>query len=161
VSKIETIRQMLATNPEITWEEEMTQMPFQRSRTGHYLSAGFRIAPREQIPTAQGLKKFSAELVKQLKAVGPTSISWCHIFPGRTEAVRMAALYFSEKDGEAPGCVETRIRVSVFPCQTMAKNIGYRGIIEIGGYQCPQLCAVSRQCSFRASSRWKTLRKLL
>ena len=160
VSKLEAIKQMLAANPDITWEEETIQASYPRSGSGYYRSVGFRIAPKQPILTAPGLRKFSAELVRQLLPVGPTSVSWCTIFAGKRDAVRMAALYFSEIAEDAAGGMETRIRVSVFPCRRMAQNIGYRGIIEIGGYECPEPCEFGSKCSFKVS-KWKTLRRLL
>jgi len=160
VSKLETIRQMLAANPEITWEEEAVKLPYLRSRTGYYHSAGFRVAPRTPILGVQGLRKFSAELVRQLIPVGPASVSWCYIFSGRRDAVRMAALYFSETAEETPIGIETRVTVSVFPCRKMAQKIGYRGIVEIGGYECPEPCEFASKCTFTVS-KWKTLKRLL
>lgn len=159
MSKLEAIKQVLAANPEIIWEEESIQASYRRSGLGYYRSVGFRLAPKQPILTAPGLRKFSAELVRQLLPIGPTSVSWCTIFAGKRDAVRMAALYFSEIAEDAPSIMERRIRVSIFPCRRMAQNIGYRGIVEIGSYECPEPCEFASKCTFKVS-KWKTLKRL-
>lgn len=160
MSKLEVIRQTLTTNANLNWKEEMIQSLHLRRGSGYYRAYGFRVAPEKPLLTAHSLRKFSGELVRQLITVGPRSVSWCSIFSGKREAVRMAALYFCETDKKATYGMETRIRVSVFPCRVMAQNVGYRGIIEIGGYDCPEPCEFASKCTFKAS-KWKTLRKLL
>ena len=160
MSKLEAIKQILATNSGITWEEEIIQSPFHRSGSGYYRAYGFRLAPEKPILTVQGLRKFSEELLRQMAPIGPNSVSWCSIFSGKRESVRMAALYFSETSQDTPDGIETKIKVSVFPCRMMAHNVGYRGIIELGGYECPNPCELASKCTFKAS-KWKTLRRLL
>jgi len=160
MGKVEAIRQVLTTSGDLSCVEEATQSLHLRRGSGYYRAYGFRVAPEKPLLTVHSLRKFSGELVRQLITVGPRSISWCSIFSGKREAVRMAALYFCETDKKATYGMETRIRVSVFPCRVMAQNVGYRGIIEIGGYNCPEPCEFAPKCTFKAS-KWRTLRKLL
>ncbi len=156
MSKLEVIKEVLAANPEVTWEEEGIQLAYHRLRSGYYYSTGLRVAPRKPILRVAPLRQFSAELVRQLIPLGPTSVSWCYIFPGRREAVRLAALYFQDMQNN----LETTIKVSIYPCQVMAQNVGYRAIIELGGYECPEPCEFAPKCIFRVS-KWRALKKLL
>jgi uncharacterized protein (UPF0212 family) len=71
----------------------------------------------------------------------------------------MASLYFSEAAEEGYDSIEIRIVVSIFPCPVMAQNLGYRAIIEVGSYECPEPCESARKCAFEASRR-KMLRRL-
>lgn len=160
MSKLEDIRTVLAEDPEITWEGEDIRLPYHGLRSGYYCSVGFRVAPQKPILGASGLRKFSAELIRQLIPVGPNSVSWCSIFAARRVAIRIAALYFSEAAEQGCDSMEKRIVVSIFPCQVMARNMGYRAIIEVGGYECPEPCEFASRCIFKASRR-KMLSKLL
>ncbi|MCL0058594.1 hypothetical protein M1O47_02780 [Dehalococcoidia bacterium] len=65
----------------------------------------------------------------------------------------MAALYFSEAAEEGYDGIERRIVISIFPCQVMVQNLGYRAIIEVGSYECPEPCESARKCAFKASRR--------
>ncbi|HIE16905.1 MAG TPA: hypothetical protein EYP71_01760 [Dehalococcoidia bacterium] len=159
MGKLEAIRQVLVASGNLSWNEETARSPYPRG-SGYYYSHGFRIAPEEPVLTAQGLRSFSNKLVRQLIPLSPASVSWCSIFSGKREAVRIPALYFREATTEVPECQEMRIRVSIFPCCVMAENVGYRGIIEIGGYECPEPCELSSKCTFK-TSKWRTLRRLL
>lgn len=160
MSKLEDIRRVLAADPEITWEGEDIRLPYHRLRSGDYRSVGFRVAPKKPILGAPVLRKFSAELIRQLIPVGPNSVSWCSIFAARKVAIRLAALYFSEASEGESDSRERRIVVSIFPCQVMAQNVGYRAIIEVGDYECPEPCEFASSCTFKASRR-KMLSKLL
>jgi len=160
MSKLEVIRQTLTTNANLNWKEEMIQSLHLRRGSGYYRAYGFRVAPKTPALTAQSLRKFSHELARRLIPVGPRSVSWCSLFAGKRQAVRLAALYFCEAATEASNSTEIRINVSIFPCRVMAENVGYRGIVEIGGYECPEPCEFAPKCTFKAS-KWRTLRKLL
>ncbi|MCL0089338.1 hypothetical protein M1O54_03140 [Dehalococcoidia bacterium] len=153
MSKLEDIRRVLAEDPEITWEEEEIRLPYHGSRSGDYCSLGFRVAPKKPTPTVPGLRRFAAELVGQLIPIGPVSVSHCDIFLGRKEAVRMAALYFSEAAEEGYDGIDKQLVVAIYPCQMMAQDLGYRAIIEVGGYECPEPCVSARKCAFKASRR--------
>ncbi len=144
----------------LSYVEEATQSLHLHRGSGYYRSYGFRVAPKKPVLTAQSLRKLSDELVRQLIPVGPRSISWCSLFAGKRESVRMSALYFCEAATEASNSTEIRVNVSVFPCRVMAQNVGYRGIIEIGGYECPEPCDFASKCTFKVS-KWRTLKRLL
>lgn len=153
MSKLEVIRTMLEKNPEITWEAEEIRLPYHRSRSGDYCSLGFRVAPKKPTPTIPGLRQFAAELAQQFISIGPVSVSHCNIFLGRKAAVRMAALYFSEAAAEGYDSTDKQLVVAIYPCQVMAQNLGYRAIIEVGSYECPEPCESARKCDFKASRR--------
>jgi len=153
VSKLEDIRIVLAEDLEITWEEEEIRLPYHGSRSGNYCSVGFRIAPKRPILSIPGLREFAAELVRRLIPIGPVSVSHCNIFLARKAAVRMAACYFSEAAEEGYDSVDKHLVVAIYPCQVMAQNLGYRAIIEIGDYECPEPCESARKCAFKASRR--------
>ncbi|MBM3119472.1 MAG: hypothetical protein FJ006_07995 [Chloroflexi bacterium] len=160
MDKLEAIRQILTASDDLSCVEEATQPHHLRRGSGYYRSYGFKVAPKIPVLTAQSLCKFSDGLARQLIPVGPRSISWCSIFAGKRESVRMSALYFCEATTEVSEGVEMRINVSFFPCQVMAENVGYRGIIEIGGYECPEPCELASKCTFKVS-KWRTLKRLL
>lgn len=157
MSKLETVKQIIMASG-LNYVEEATQLLRLRHSSTYYSSFGFRVAPTKPVLTAQSLRKLSDEMVRQLIPAGPSSISWCSTFAGKRESVRMAALYFC--DTEVSGSVEMRIKVSIFPCRVMAQNVGYRALIEIGGYECPEPCEFASKCTFKVS-RWRTLKKLL
>ncbi len=160
MGKLEAIRQILTASGDLNCVEEATQSFHLHRGAGYYRSYGFRVAPKTPVLSALGLRKFSDELTRRLVPVGPRSISWCSIFAGKRESVRMAALYFCEATTEVSEGVEMRINVSIFPCRVMAENVGYRGIVEMGGYECPEPCEFASKCTFKVS-KWRTLKRLL
>lgn len=159
MSKLETVKQIIMASG-LSYVEEATQLLQPRHSSTYYRSFGFRVAPKKPVLTAQSLRKLSDELVRQLIPAGPSSISWCSIFAGKRESIRVSALYFSEPATDTSTGIEIRIRVSIFPCQVMAQNVGYRAMIEIGGYECPEPCEFASKCTFKVS-KWRTLKKLL
>jgi hypothetical protein len=149
VNKLETIRKILIAKPNIAWTEEKAQLSYPRS-SGYYNFHGIRIAPKGPLLDAQALQEFSQSLLQELIPIGPSSISHCYLFPARSPAIRLGTLYFLDI-GEEDSDVENRLALSIYPCETMAKDVGYRGIIEIGGYECPDPCRKARKCSFKTS----------
>jgi len=159
MNKLEAIKKMLTAKSNIAWMEEMAQLPYHRSRPGYYYSHGIRIAPKDPILDVPSLLKFSESLIQELIPVGPSSISHCYVFPGKRPTIKLGTLYFLDL-GEEKNDVESKLAVSIYPCETMSINIGYRGIIEIGGYECPQPCHVARKCSFK-TSKYRFLKGML
>lgn len=159
MSKLEAITEILTTNSNIVWTQEEAYFPYSRSRSGYYYSTGLRVFPKQPLPDAQSLKKLSKSIIKELIPIGPSSISHCYIFPARRQAIRLAALYFFESVDAEQDIVERHLVVSIYPCEGMARNVGYRAIVEIGGYECPELCKVANKCIFKAS-KYKFLKKL-
>ena len=148
MNKLETIKKILGEKSDIAWMEEKAELPHHRSRSGYYYFHGIRIAPKDPLLDAPSLVKFSKSLIQELIGVGPSSVSHCYIFPARRRAIRLGTLYFLE---EGLNDVESRLAVSIYPCETMSKDVGYRAIIEIGDYECPEPCSRARRCSFKKS----------
>lgn len=131
--------------------EEKAQLPYHRSRSGYYYSYGIRIAPKDPLLTIPSLLEFSKSLIQELIPVGPSSISHCYVFPARTPAIRLGTLYFLDLEEEQNNDVENRLVVSIYPCETMSKDVGYRAIMEIGDYECLEPCSMARKCIFKKS----------
>ena len=154
MNKLDEIKKVLNENPDITWNEQSALLPYRRSRKGSYCSVGFRIAPKEPIPNERGLKYFTAELMDRLIPIGPSSVSRCYDFPGvKRQIVRIGTLYYFEmvEDPAEPNGMERWITLSIYPCQVMAENLGFRGLIELKRYECPDPCKVAKSCAYKAS----------
>jgi len=156
VSTLEQIEKVLNADSDITWNEQSARLPYHRSREGSYYSVGLRVAPREPIPNERGLEQFTAKLMEKLIPIGPSSVSRCYNFPGvKRTIVRIGTLYYSEMiAGSAEQKdMERWITVSIFPCQVMAENMGFRGLIELKRYECPDPCKIAKNCAYKAPKK--------
>ena len=156
MSKLEEIKQILGANPEITWNEQSARRRYLRSREGSYYSVGLQVAPKKPLLQVNSLQRFTENLIKELIPTGPSSISRCYQFPAvKRQIVRIGTLYYSEviNDPEEQKEIERRITVSIYPCQMMAKTMGFRAQIELGGYECPEPCEFARRCIYRARKK--------
>jgi hypothetical protein len=157
VNKLERVKEVLEAKSDIAWMEEEAELPYHRSRSGYYWFNGIRIAPKDPLLDVSSLMKFSQDLIRELIPIEPASISHCYLFPARRPAIRLGTLYFLE---ETQNDMESKLAVSIYPCETMSKDVGYRAIIEIGGYECPEPCNKARKCRFKIS-RYRFLTKML
>ena len=148
MNKLETIKKILTAKSNTAWMEEMSRLPYHRSRPGYYYSYGIRIVPKDPLPDAPSLIKFSESLIQELIPLEPSSISHCYVFSTRRKTIRLGTLYFLDI-GEGENDVESRLVVSIYPCETMSKNVGYRAILEMGGYLCLEPCSVAKKCKFK------------
>ncbi|MDY6911717.1 MAG: hypothetical protein SVM79_05090 [Chloroflexota bacterium] len=155
MSKLEDIKELLRSNPDLAWNEQTTRRPYLRA-DGTYYSHAFRVAPKEPILTSKKLQSFSKYLTELLKPIGPTNITMCYEYPGpKRSVIKTSTVYYVETiedEGKDRG-KERRLTVSIYPCQTMAENMGIRGLIDIKRYLCPELCKQSKKCTFKAPRR--------
>ena len=148
MNKLESVKRILRAKSDIAWMEEEAQLPYHRFRSGYYWFNGIRIAPKDPLLDIPSLMEFSQGLIRELIPIGPVSVSHCYVFPARRRAIRLGTLYFLE---EGQNDMESKLAVSIYPCETMSINVGYRGIIELGGYECPEPCSKARKCIFKKS----------
>jgi hypothetical protein len=155
MSKLEKIRKVLSSNSDIIWNEQSARLPYHR-REGSYYSVGIRVAPKEPILESQALQRFSEKLINELFPIGPTNISRCYEFPGvKRKVIKTGAVYYVEtfEEPTQEKGMERWIAVSIYPCQVMAENLGFRSILEVRRYECPEPCAQAKKCTFRAPGR--------
>lgn len=122
----------------------------------YYQSIAFQIAPLEPILTSEKLQSFSRQIVEKFSSLGPQSVAKCYEYAEtKQDVVKLATLYFTEDIAptEESPATERRISVTVYPCDPMTENMGIRGVINIGHYECPDPCEKSKQCSF--AGQWK------
>ena len=155
MSKLEEIKKVLSSNPDIVWNEQSARLPYHR-RNGSYYSVGFRLAPKEPILESQALQNFAKRLIKELFPIGPTNISQCYEFPGvKRKVIKTGTAYYVEtiEEPAKERGMERWITVSIYPCQVMAENMGFRSVIEVKRYECPEPCAQVKKCAFKAPKK--------
>ncbi|MFO8101816.1 MAG: hypothetical protein R6U37_06605 [Dehalococcoidia bacterium] len=152
MSKLEKIRQILKGMPGVNWTEQAAKREHLRREGEFYRVVGLQVAPAAPILEAKALRDFSERITQALVPVGVANLSRCYEYSeSRRDVVKTAALYFTEiieEPGDDEG-LERRITVTVYPCRVMAENMGVRGTIELGHYECPEPCAQAKKCSFK------------
>ena len=155
MSKLERIRHLLEEGNEISWNEQSVKREHLRLEGVHYWVIGLQVSPVEPILHFEALRNFSERLTSILIPVGPMNVTKCYEYAEtKRDVIKTATAYFTESIGE-PGKehgLERRIMVTMYPCQVMAENMGVRGTIDLGHYECPAPCKQAQKCSFRARS---------
>ncbi len=153
MSKLEKIRQILKETPGVDWNEQSVRREHLRREGEYYWVMGLQVAPFEPILKSRDLQDFSERLTRALAPVGAMNITRCYEYSeSRRDVVKTAAIYFTEvigESGEDHG-LERRITVSMYPCQIMAENMGVRGTIDMGHYDCPNPCKEAKNCAFKS-----------
>ncbi len=155
MSKLEKIRQILEETPGVTWVEQSTRREHLRREGEYYWVVGLQAASAEPILESKALEDFSGRLTRALVPAGAMNITRCYEYSeSRYDVVKTAAIYFTEvieEPGEDQG-LERRITVTMYPCRVMAENMGVRGTIDMGHYDCPHPCAQAKKCAFKSRS---------
>ncbi len=153
MNKLESIRQILRETPGVIWNEQLVKREHLRREDEYYWVAGLQVAPFEPILESEALQEFSERLTRALFPVGALNTTKCYEYSeSRRDVVKTAAAYFTEvieEPGEDQG-LERRITVTMYPCRVMAENMGVRGTIDMGHYECPDPCKQAKKCAFRA-----------
>ena len=155
MSKLDEVRKVLEDFPDIIWNEQTSRLPYHR-RDGAYYSVGFRVAPRDPILESEVLRSFSERVTRELLPIGPTNASRCYEFPGvKRKVIKTGTVYYLEtiEDPGKDDGMERWIMVSIYPCQTMAEHMGFRSVIEVKRYECPEPCAKAKKCTFKAPKK--------
>ncbi|MBT4511372.1 MAG: hypothetical protein HOC20_04070 [Chloroflexi bacterium] len=155
MSKLDDIRSFLEDNPELVWDEQSVKREHLR-RNGYYYSISIRVAPKEPIMESELLQEFSKNLVAHLAPIGIDNATKCYEYAEtRRDVIKTATLYYSEATAtqDEAEVTETRIAVTLFPCEAMSTDLGIRAVIEIGHYECPNPCSQSKDCVFKGY--WK------
>ena len=142
---------MLDNNSDLVWNEHSTKREHLR-RSGYYYSISFRVAPKNPILESEPLQEFSKGLAAQLAPIGIDNATQCYEYAEtRRDVIKTATLYYSDT---APSrgdleITESRIAVTIFPCEVMSNDLGIRAAIEVGHYECPNPCGQSEDCAFK------------
>ncbi len=158
MSKLDEIRQVLNKDPNLIWNEQSLTSQHLR-REGSYCTVAFSVAPKKPILDFTSLHSFTQKLEAELIPVGPTNRSECYDYAeAYRHVIKTATLYYSEPVNEnVEGFNERRLSVTVYPCEVMAENMGVRGLIEIGYYECPTPCSQKKKCTFRGNSKGRII----
>jgi len=151
MSKLDEIRSFLEDNPELVWDEQSVKREHLR-HNGYYYSISIRVAPKDPILESEPLQEFSKGLVTQLAPIGIDNATQCYEYAEtRRDVIKTATLYYSETatPQDEAEVTESRIAVTIFPCKAMSMDLGIRAVIEIGHYECPNLCPQSEDCTFK------------
>ncbi len=155
MSKLESIRQIIKESQGVIWDEQTVKREHLRREGEYYWVVGLQVFPQEPILNSSNLEVFSDRLTQSIIPVGPMNITKCYEYAEtRRDVIKTATAYFIEsieEPGEERG-LERRITVSMYPCQAMAKEMGVRGTIDVGHFECPSLCKQASKCGFRARS---------
>lgn len=148
MSKLDAVRTVLREMADVTWDEDSIRRPRLR-RDGMYEAVAINVAPVEPITTSVGLKKFSARLARVLETLDPTNITRCYEYAETyRDVVKMATAYYVEPVEAQEDISERRIAVTMYPCRTMARHLGVRGVVELRTYECPEPCKLVKTCQF-------------
>jgi hypothetical protein len=151
MSKVERIRRVLDDATGVSWQEQAVKREHLRHEGQYYRLVGIQVWSAEPILKSSELEAFSDDISQLLIPVGPVNITKCYEYAEtRRDVIKTAALYFTEKTGESgeENGLESRITVSIYPCREMAENLGIRGTIDIGHYECSAPCQKAGKCGF-------------
>jgi len=153
MSKLENIKRSLQKHGGVNWIEQSARREHLRREGEYYWMVGLQVVPKKQILDSENLQRFSKRIIDTLSPIAPVNISQCYEYAeSRRDVIKTAAVYFTEaieEPGEDQGS-ERRIAVSVYPCRVMAENMGIRGTIDMGHFECPDPCSQAKNCAFRA-----------
>ena len=146
MSKLESIRQLLNSKPNLVWNEHSAKFERLRHEGSYYYSTAIQVAPIEPILILADLKEFSENLSNELAEIGADNQTECYDYSEtKHDVVKTATLYYSEEIDS----IERRIAITIYPCQVMSENMGIRGVIEVKHYECPDPCEQFKECTFK------------